>query len=278
MMEGSLLFFGLLAILLAIIISRKRSQSQAGHIGWWIGLILASALCLASKHSGAVFVGGAFGWILLTALVRAQRRDLPVVLVQLASSTALVLLLFFALSPALWFEPMDRVNDLLQARTALIDIQVQADPAAPTALGERIAGIVRQPFMEAVWHFEAGGWTSFVPIQDEIDRYMASPLSGLQFGAILGGLLTVLSLVGLIDLLRQGWTYRSGLLVWLALTLVMLLVNPLPWQRYSLPLIPISTLLAGLGALAIVRLAQRQAQAQSSPDATFLYNEDEIRS
>jgi hypothetical protein len=42
--------------------------------------------------------------------------------------------------------------------------------------------------------------------------------------------------------------------VWLAGTLVMLLLNPLPWQRYYLPLIPIYTLLSSVGLRALTGL------------------------
>jgi hypothetical protein len=101
--------------------------------------------------------------------------------------------------------------------------------------------------MEAPMHYEVASWASAATITQEITRYMASPLSGLQLGLLLGGILTVMVVVGLVSLIWQGGTYRLGLLVWLLLTLALLLVNPLPWQRYYLPLIPLTTLLAGLG-------------------------------
>ena len=47
-------------------------------------------------------------------------------------------------------------------------------------------------------------------------------------------------------------THRLGLLFWLGITILSLLVNPLPWQRYYLPLIPIVTLLAGFALAAIL--------------------------
>ncbi len=231
---------------------------------------------MASKHTSVIFVGGAFGWIFLTAVLQGRWRATLGETLRLVISGLLVIALFVALSPALWRDPLARFGDLLSEREQLIAIQVQADPAAPTSLGERINGIITQPFMSAVWHFEAGGWTDFTPIQEEIARYMASPLSGLQFGTILGGLLTLLSLVGVVDLVRQGRSFRLGLFVWLALTLAMLLINPLPWQRYYLPLIPISTLLAGDGFLLLAaRIVHRPLQETHLPTGTIHYNESE---
>ena len=266
MMEGSLLFFGLLTILIAIIISRRRA-----HWGWWPALILASALSVASKHTGAVFVAGAFGWILLAAVLRRDASAMVATITRLFVSGLIALVLFVALSPALWYDPPARFQDLIVEREKLIDIQVQADPHAPTTLLERIQGIITQPFMTAVWHFEAGGWTSFEPISEEIDRYMASPLSGLQFGTVLGGALTLLALAGIISLIRQGRDFRLGIFVWSAFTLAILLVNPLPWQRYFLPLIPIVTLLASEGALRLLRLIVHRPEQETHLSAKTIH-------
>ena len=80
---------------------------------------------------------------------------------------------------------------------------------------------------------------------------MSSPFSGLQFGSILGGALTLLAGVGIAVFAAQAaFAARAstrGLLLWLLLTAASLLANPLPWQRYYLPLIPAATLLAGIG-------------------------------
>jgi hypothetical protein len=56
------------------------------------------------------------------------------------------------------------------------------------------------------------GLANAEPITQEINRYMASPLSGLQFGALLGLLLTFLAGLGNVSLLwsRQSWTLCSS--------------------------------------------------------------------
>src|SRR5262249_33553487 len=65
MMEGSMLAFGLLTIWLAILISRGRTNWR-----WWVLFTLSAGLTLASKHTGVVFVGGAFGWITIDEIAR----------------------------------------------------------------------------------------------------------------------------------------------------------------------------------------------------------------
>ncbi len=255
--EGSALFFGLLVIWIAVMIGKRRREDRPAPLSFWIALIVAGGLTLASKHTGIVFSAAALAWIFVT------RSKSPVtwlarlgVIGKLALSGAMMLALFIALSPALWTNPPARLVDLLQVRTNLLNIQVDADPLAPTTMGERVEGIITEPFMMPLQHFEAAFWANYQPITDEVDRYMSSPFSGVQFGVILGGALTLLAGIGIVFallLLRsQGGVY-GGLLIWLLLTAFTLLVNPLPWQRYYLSLVPVATLLSGIGLYELAR-------------------------
>lgn len=257
MQEGSMLFFGLLVILVAALISERRSEGdKPAPLYLWLALVVAGGLALASKHSSIVFVAGALGWIFAAELIRLRWRDLLLTTVRLAVAGALMVVLFVALSPALWNAPLTRIGDLFAARTELLDIQVTSDSLAPTTLTQRIEGIVAQPFMMPPQHFEVAFWGEFPTVTADIDRYMASPLSGVQFGSIVGGVLTLLAGVGIIMALlrlRSRDGNCAGLLVWLLVTAASLLANPLPWQRYSLPLLPTATLLAGIGLVGIVR-------------------------
>jgi hypothetical protein len=167
--------------------------------------------------------------------------------------------LFLGLSPALWNDPAARLGNLLTVRAELLDIQTTADPVAPTTLSERVEGIIRQPFLTPPAHFEVSSWATFEPITQQVNRYMASPLSGVQFGVVGGLALTVLAGAGVVVLLlplvrpNREWASSAGLLLWLALTAASLLANPLPWQRYYLPLIPAAALLSGTGLMGIAR-------------------------
>ncbi|NDJ61141.1 MAG: phospholipid carrier-dependent glycosyltransferase [Chloroflexi bacterium] len=255
MQEGSLLFFGLLTILIAAIISRRRAAGQSDSVGWWALLALSGGLTLASKHSGIVFVIAALVWVGAAELTRLRWRALVAGAARLAVSAVLIAGLFLLLSPALWNDPLARVGDLLAVRAELLDIQVAVEPAAPLTLTDRITAIFTQPFVTAPAHFEVAHWGEVPAVQAEIARYMAAPLSGLQFGPLIGGALTALSVGGLIILLRRivgpadpvARALAAGLIAWVGLTALSMLVNPLPWQRYYLPLIPAMTLLASVG-------------------------------
>src|SRR5574341_590534 len=127
--EGAFLFFGLLAVLVAAAISRRRELGQ-GVGGWLAGLGIASGLALASKHSSLVFVASAYGWVIAAEVIRSQAMDKglkPLVrhlssipnlrlIGGLALSGIGAILLFVALSPALWNNPLARLRDLAAAR------------------------------------------------------------------------------------------------------------------------------------------------------------------
>jgi hypothetical protein len=219
-----------------------------------------------------VFVGSAFGWIFITELLRPNLRDLLVTSLKLAVSLVFVFMLFIALSPALWIDPFARIQDLVAERQKLIDIQVQADPIAPTTLLQRIEGIVTQPFLVPPMHFEVANWAEARPITAEIARYMASPISGIQFGWLFGLPLTLFAGAGILFCLLPAFRPRAssalslGLLLWLGITALSLLVNPLPWQRYYLPLYPIVSLLAGIGLQTTIRLIVQKRKQNPSAD------------
>ncbi|MCC6805245.1 MAG: hypothetical protein IT319_20365 [Anaerolineae bacterium] len=176
----------------------------------------------------------------------------------------LTLVLFFALSPGLWYDPLARIQDVIRGRIEVARTQVDDDPRAPTTLEERAAEILAQPFMLPLQHAEIDP----VAPQTEIDRYMNSPLSGVQFGAIFGGLLTLLAGFGLLASfvphlrLAPSRVLPFGLFLWLVVNIVTLMTNPLPWQRYHLTLIPVATLLAGMGLLSLIALIRRAPSAQ----------------
>ena len=257
MQEGSMLFFGLLVVLAAAAIVQRRTRGSTPWGGWAL-LVLSGGLTLASKHSGIVFVGIALVWI-LAAEVLSRRRWLPT-MGRLLLSGLLILALFVALSPALWSDPPARFGDLLALREELLDIQVAIDPVAPMDLGQRFLEIVRQPFIAPAVHFELESWGESAAYLDEVARSASSPLAGIPYGLALGLPLTLLAALGIFVALRR---YRqplyAGLLVWLGANLAVLLLNPLPWQRYYLSLIPVAVVSAAVGIKWVMRRLRLRA-------------------
>ncbi len=281
MMEGPVLCFGLLTLLVALVLVRRLDGADGRRqLALFALLALCGALTLSSKHSGALFVAGAFGGVWVAELLRAVTarsglRGVGLVTLGLGSSGLLALGLFIALSPALWNDPPARLGDLLQQRAGLLDIQVAAYGTGGMPAAQRLEQLVVQPFITPAQHFEVAHWADYPQISAEVSAYTASPLAGVQFGLLLGLPLTLLAGWGLVALLlprlRPPAPQAAVLLVWAGGTFAGLLANPLPWQRYYLPWIPITILLAAFGALALARtLAQFRQRTRTKQQAAPL--------
>jgi 4-amino-4-deoxy-L-arabinose transferase-like glycosyltransferase len=265
--EGALLFFGLLVVLLAALIARRRGAGRP--VRWlWLALAPAGALALASKHSALPFVAGALAWILLAQLLQDGRRGLLSLAARLLGCAAGMLVGFIALSPALWKDPPARLKDLWVARTELVQIQLRLQPGGPTTLAERAEGLVVQPFSMPPEYFELPAWATYAPIARQVARYEGSWLAGYRTGGLVGALLTLAMLGGAIVLCVRRWwpdvdrAAAAGLGAWTALTSLALMASPLAWQRYSLALLPAAALLVGIGVAALLRKLATRAPAR----------------
>ncbi|MBN1428708.1 MAG: glycosyltransferase family 39 protein [Anaerolineae bacterium] len=259
MQEGAFLCFGLLALLMATLIVRQNESVSRKPWLTWCGLAVTSGLAIASKHNTAVFVAGAFGGILVAEFVRHRRRALPSTLLKLGITGLASLGLFISLSPALWNNPIARSGDLMHTRQDLLKGQITAHSNTLLAPHQRLVGLATQPFLTLPQYFETRFWAEFDPITEQIDRYEASHLSGLRFGILLGIPLTILYCLGIgVAFWTRVRPYPSqalttSLMVWLAMIIASVLVNPLPWQRYYLQVIPLASLLAGIGMMGLTK-------------------------
>lgn len=251
MQEGALLCFGLLSLLIAALIVRRMAVGRNILRGQWIALAVAVGLALASKHNAVILAAGAFAFIAAAAAVTISRREILRLAAILILCGAGAFVLFIALSPALWNDPIARLGDLLAVRAELIAIQTQHG-ALSAPLAERLAAIVTEPFVAPPQFFEVAFWADAPEITAEIAAYQASLLGG--WSGVVGALLTLLWALGMIiaagKIIRRGpeSSLYAGLMTALGVAAAAMLVNPLPWQRYFLPLIPLAVLFAAVGA------------------------------
>ncbi len=285
MMEGSLLAFSLLAVLAGVWLLRKRA--------WWTAILLgcAAGLALASKHTSAFTVIAVFAacalypvvkWIVgvgarhaspaseetnaapsppLYAVERGAGGEVLRDWLLLFAAAVLALLIFYALNPAWWGDPIARVGTVLDLRADLLQGQIEtfggyADPGA--ALG----GFFRQVFVAQPQYYEIPAWQGY--IGDQIAQYEASIWHGVSLGgSLIGGIvLAVLVSIGLWAL----WCDRAvaGSTRWLigawalAMLLTTALLTPLEWQRYYLPAYPAVGLVASYGAVWVYRTVSKR--------------------
>ncbi|MBN2305111.1 MAG: phospholipid carrier-dependent glycosyltransferase [Anaerolineae bacterium] len=286
MMEGSHLGFATLAVLVGLLLIHETGRSMARSVPrrWRENATLtalaaafgiAGGLAVASKHTALMTLAALFGaaaviplipWIPLARRNKKSDSHRPPVgtpfptelergnLARLVGAGILTLLVFFVLNPAWWSDPLHMPGRVLEQRRALLDGQV-AGYGGYDGIGERLEGLVDFAFFADTQFYEAPGWSD--PLRDQIAQYRATWWDGRGTGPIWGVALLALALVGLWDAVRR---WREGVvlaaLVWLGFTAVVLvIVTPLAWQRYYLPLVPPLAVFAGAGARWVVNKA-----------------------
>jgi 4-amino-4-deoxy-L-arabinose transferase-like glycosyltransferase len=266
MMEGSQLCFSALAALVAMLILRE--QARAGRRGrvlaaWYAVFGVACGFALASKHNTLITVGAMFVavalepvvWSRLTPSVRDRfvgERKLH--LARLIGAGGLAVLVFLALNPAWWSDPLGMPERVAKMRYDLLRGQVDHYGGYP-GWGARATGLVKQAFFAAPQYYEDPAWKSYIP--DQIRTYEATIWTGRLGGPVWGVLLVIAFVLGVIELGRR-WrdAPAAGALLWVGMTaLVLLITTPMSWQRYYLPLQAPLAVVAGAGVWCAGRYA-----------------------
>lgn len=249
MQEGALLFFGLLTVLMAFHLAHRLASGRRGGSLWFL-FAVAGGLALAAKHSGFVFVAGGVAAIVAAAflapLPASRGRAMALLLISLAAGGTL----FVVLSPALWDKPWSRLGDAVGVRTDLVQ---SIDDGAHGAPMQHLWRIASMPYAEPLQHFEAADWARTPGIGAAIAAHENSWLRGLPLSGIAGWVGSLLALLGLLVTVRGAeagdHTLHRCAAAWWAVSAILLLGNPLAWQRYYLPLLPPTAMLTTLGVL-----------------------------
>lgn len=241
MMEGALIFFIILVVLVAIHATRRRTWVA------FIALGVASGLAIAAKHTAVFTVASVFlGLMLLPLVARLPQRVWARHIAQLASAGALACAIFYGLNPAWWGDALNRIGEVFALRADLLNGQV-AFFGGYTHFGDQLRGFYHQVFTGTPQYYEVAAWADYIGAS--IQNYTASPWGGIQWGV--GGIvISLLSLIGLIAIAGKGSDIgaRIVVLVWTLTNLTStLLLTPLEWGRYYLPALPIVALLSGYG-------------------------------
>ncbi len=181
---------------------------------------------------------------------------------RLASVCAIVgaALIFLLLNPAWWGAPVQALGEVVRDRQNIIKAQVD-QYGTYSNLPARIAGLITLP-LSAPQYYEdtqnypdSGGWSAWIGPQ--ITDYERSGTAGIFWGPV-AGVLWILALLGLAGLRHVPSAERWVLLGIIIFTAIgTLVLNPLPWQRYYLPMAPSLAILIGLGVLeSVVQLSR----------------------
>ncbi|HEX2620044.1 MAG TPA: phospholipid carrier-dependent glycosyltransferase [Phototrophicaceae bacterium] len=261
MMEGALMGFSLLTVLAGLYLIRAYREHNPQR-GWFTRLLptlllgLAAGMTLSSKHTGLLVVGmifGALGSYLLFDFFRqpsALKTHALKTIGGLIFAGIIAVIIFYAMNPAWWGDPIGRVRLVASMRTDLLNNQMNIFgqyPDFPT----RLVGFWRQMMVGTPMYYESPDWANF--IGGQITTYEASPWRGLAPGESLFGVIFLSGLIagGLAQLLlrdSQRLAERWIVGVWaIGMIVIVFIVTPLEWQRYYLPAIMPLCLLAGIG-------------------------------
>lgn len=167
-------------------------------------------------------------------------------------------LMFVLLNPLVWGQPWGAVRAMWQARQTLVRAQVLAiESVNPgwtlTALPERISALLAHAFFTPPAFAELANYLNDTASTEA--AYVAVPGHILLRGGVGGSLLLASTLFGLGLAGVRSWRTpgrwrREMILVALAMTsqaTLLVATIPLPFQRYTMPLLPFLCLWAGFG-------------------------------
>ena len=258
MMEGSHLFGLMLVLAAGVVLIRERR--------WWmyVALGLCAGFSVAAKHPNAIASGLVFLACFIAPLYQlyskpVQRwRTAAAHLLGMLTSGILALLVFLLLNPGWWRYPVEAARQAYTFRTYLMRKQLAGDNAYGS-IAEKVRGFFDYVFAAEHQYFEVADWAEFDVISDQIASYESSGLAGILFGgtSLAGMICLVLVVLGAIHLARNSAvaaSIRFLMLVWISgSALFTLLLTPLPWARYYLPLAPALVVLVSYALVASAR-------------------------
>jgi len=225
----------LLLCLSVRLINRLRHKTWIG----WLGVGVAAGLNIASKHTALLVAVPILAILFLYSL-----RNLRVLLRAVVVSVSAMTFTFLALNPAWWSAPLRMPSIVLERRGTLAADQVRLFGGFASTT-DRITSVVVMPFRAPQYYEDTRGWPNW--IGDQIVAYEQSGFPGITWN---GWLLPLVGL-GLVVLIIRAWRHpRAQLLLVVVVCSAMgiFALNPLPWQRYYLPLAAPLALLIGIGS------------------------------
>ena len=250
-MAESALLFGLLVFFFALTLRPSLRPFL---------LAAAAAFALCAKQSTAPLIVAGAVLILLDPQLPWRRR-----LLSLAAFLGIVALVFMALNPVFWGSPWQAGVGSWRFRQDLVTIQrAQIQAVSPdlavNSYSDRIAMMLAQLYFSVPAVADVATYVRST--QAASDLYFSNPLHILFRGFPAGILFLTLSLFGLLLILRRIWKTGRPLaspLFWLIFTFAglaggLLVAVSLPYQRYSLPVLPAALFTAAWGLDEILTL------------------------
>ncbi len=257
--ESAFLATSTLFLVVGIGLAARIGKSRSLRLWHFVALGVWGGLATAAKHTALISVLPLLLAVLLWVGVR--RRAWRLALAGGLGAGVAMAITFGALNPAWWNRPLDMPALVLRLRGQML--QGQADAFGGFGnFGERFGALATGPQGAPQYYEVARGWSDWLAA--DIAAYERSGLAGIAWGAWLW----------LMAALGTGWLLRdlgrkSAHAVFLVTAgctaLGILALNPLPWQRYYLPMTVPFAVLVGIGASWIIdMLMRRQGKVEAN--------------
>jgi 4-amino-4-deoxy-L-arabinose transferase-like glycosyltransferase len=255
MAEG-VLIFGLMLALFAFI--------KADKYPLLVGL--AVAVAFNGKHSAAVLVP--IGLIAVCWRTNSQVGIFSNLISQVIKYVLGLILLTVMLNPFLWRNPISAIQEALNQRQDLLarqlaDVQRLSPAQVLETPIERSAVVLTQILFAPPIFSEVGNYRAETTLAEE--EYINIPGNQVWRNYLSGGVILGFALLGLIAALRKAIheeaKQRRNTILFLLSFLVMVTgivtMIPLAWQRYSVPLVPFTSIIASMGLVWGIKNSRR---------------------
>ena len=252
MAEGALIF----AICFAL-----WSFTKGYQYPWLAGL--GMALAFNSKQSTLALIP--VGVIAILWQPRRNSKADSHWAVAILQYAGMLVLVTFALNPLYWKEPIHTAKAAWDARQELLQRQVaDANRLAPESVLEspvqRAAVLIVNLYLGDPMFAEVGNYRENTAVKEQ--AYLSNPINTLLREPIGAGLLLFLTLFGIsiaiFHLIQKKTIEKRVLLIIILATFAqltaLLWAIPLPWQRYSLPMVPFVCLWSAFGITQLIEI------------------------
>ncbi|MCJ7626662.1 MAG: hypothetical protein MUO76_24485 [Anaerolineaceae bacterium] len=253
-MAESVLLFGIIFCLYLIIILKDKP---------WI-FSISSALAFNAKQSAAVF------FILgLISILWSSKNTSKII--QIIKNFGIYILIFLSitilLNPFLWSDPINAGLSAWEARSDLVHRQVTTignlDPnRVLDSIPKRVASMIAQIYFTPPATADVGNYLEYTAALDK--KYSENFLHHIFSGFVAGGILIFLTLLGFSSAFKKvvrarcdfeaNWKLILMILATLLQTFTILMVIPISFQRYYVPLVPFQCLWTAYGLNSIFEI------------------------
>jgi 4-amino-4-deoxy-L-arabinose transferase-like glycosyltransferase len=252
--EGSVQLTLTLFLLIVVIVARRLEAGRGRWQHWaWVGI--AAGACLSAKHNLLLVIMPTLMTLLLVqAYCHRQWLAMlrPALIVSVATSLCFVLF-----NPAWWSADVRLPSAVISLRLRLVEEQASAFGSFQS-VAQRLEAALTAVIAPPQYYEVPTGWPGWLaaPINDyEAATVAGAPLRGIAWPVVS----LLLALLGFITL--PGGAAALILRISGSATLLgMVLLNPLPWQRYYLPLAPFWALCFGAGAAYLIAAMWRRSE------------------